>query len=128
MMSPYDISVYLADKKEIGNKEWYIMDMDAKKSILKWNEKGDTFVLNRINIKEKMPVIFYSNIMFYGNLNNTLPEGMDITTEVLLDLKEYEIKLVSRKDFKMNFIENEFENKIKTIKVYEYDIERKERK
>ena len=75
-----------------------------------------------------MPVIFYSNIMFYGNSNKTLPEGMNVKTEVLLDLQKYELKLVSRKDFKMNFIQNEFENVIKTIQVYEYDIERKETK
>lgn len=123
--SPYDIPVYLASKKEIQNKEWYIMDMNAKNAIQKWNKKEESFVLNRINIKEGMPVIFCSNIMFYENLNNTLPEGMDVSTEVLLDLNKYDIKLVSRKDFKMNFIENEFENKIKTIQVYEYDIERK---
>lgn len=123
MTSPYDISVYLASKNEMKEKEWVIMDMDVKKSIQKWNGKTDTFVLNRINIKENMPVIFYSNIMFYGNLNKTLPEGMDVKTEVLLDLKQYEMKLVSRKDFRINFIKNEFENSIKTIQVYEYDIE-----
>ena len=128
MISPYDIPVYLASKKEIEANTLAIMDMDAKKAIEKWNEKEDTFILNRINIKENMPVIFYSNIMFYGNSNKTLPEGMNVKTEVLLDLQKYELKLVSRKDFKMNFIQNEFENVIKTIQVYEYDIERKETK
>ncbi len=126
MTSPYDIPVYLASKNEIEDKEWIIMDMSAKRAIQKWNGKEDSFVLNRINIKEDMPVVFYSNIMFYGNLNKTLPEGMDVETEVLLDLKQYEMKLVSRKDFKMNFIEDEFNNKVKTIQVYEYDIDRKE--
>ena len=128
MLSPYDIPVYLASKKEIETNNWIIMDMDVKKAIEKWNEKEDTFILNRINIKEKMPAIFYSNIMFYGNSNKTLPEGMNVKTEVLLDLKQYELKLVSRRDFKMNFMQNEFENTVKTIQVYEYDIERKEQK
>ena len=101
------------------------MDMYAKKVIENYDEKEDTFILNRINIKENMPTIFYSNIMFYGNLNKTLPEGMNVKTEVLLDLQKYELKLVSRKDFKMNFMQNQFENIVKTIQVYEYDIERK---
>jgi len=126
MTSPYDMPLYLASKKELQNKEWYIMDMSAENAIHRYNEKEDTFILNRVNVKEDMLVIFYSNIMFYGNFNNTLPEGMDISTEALLDLSQYDIKLVSRKDFKMNFIENEFENKIKTVQVYEYDIQRKE--
>ena len=128
MVSPYDMPVYLASKKEIETNSWAIMDIDAKKAIEKWNEKENTFILNRINIKENMPVIFYSNIIFYGNSNKTLPEGMDVKTEVLLDLQKYELKLVSRKDFKMNFMQNEFENVVKTIQVYEYDIERKETK
>ena len=128
MKSPYDIPVYVASKEEIQNKNWIIMDMSAKDAIKRWYGKEDTFILNRVNIKENMPVIFYTNITFYENLNNTLPEGMDISKEVLLDLNRYEIKLISRKDFKMNFIQNEFENEIKTIQVYEYDIERKEKK
>lgn len=126
MISPYDISVYNVGEEIIGNKNWIIMNMSAKNVIKKYQVKENKFILNRINIKENMPVIFYSNIMFYENLNKTLPEGMDIETEVLLDLQKYEMKLVSRKDFNMNFLENEFENKVKTIEVYEYDIERKD--
>ena len=87
------------------------------------NLEGETLILNRINIKEGMNAIFYSNIMFYDNLNQTLPLGMDISTQMLFNMKEYEFKLVSRKDFNMNFLENEFQNEIKTIQVYEYDIE-----
>ena len=127
MKSPYDIPVYLASKKELETKKWVIMDINPKEAIKRFEEKEDTFILNRINIKENMPAAFYSNIIFYGNLNKTLPEGMNITTEVLLDLTQYELKLVSRKDFKMNFMQNEFENIVKTIQVYEYDIERKEK-
>ena len=52
---------------------------------------------------------------------------MDVNTDVLIDLKQYDMKLVSRKDFKINFLENEYTNKIKTIQLYEYDIERKEK-
>ena len=87
------------------------------------NLEGETLILNRINIKEGMNAIFYSNIMFYDNLNQTLPLGMDISTQMLFNMKEYEFKLVSRKDFNMNFLENEFQNEIKTIQVYEYNIE-----
>lgn len=128
MICPYDMSVYQASLHPIEERKWNILNLDAKQVIQKWEGKEDTFLLNQINIKENMPVIFYSNIMFYENLNNTLPEGMDIETEVLVDLKQYEMKLIGRKDFNMNFLENEFETKVKTIQVYEYDIERKEGK
>ena len=72
-----------------------------------------------------MQAVFYSNIMFYENLNNTLPEGMDISREVLLDLSKYETKLIRRKDFYMSFITSEFDRNIKLIQVYEYDLEKR---
>ena len=127
MITPYDISVYQMSKEPIQEDKWVIFDIDAKKEIEKWDKKQDVMILNRINIKEDMPVIFYSNIMFYGNENQTLPEGMDLSTQVLIDLKQYEMKLVGRKDFNMNFIDNELEQKVKTIQVYEYNIEKKEK-
>ena len=126
MISPYDIKVYKAGKEEIKENNWIIMNMNANEEIEKYfEEKGDTFILNTININEKMLAIFYSNIMFYNNLNNTLPEGMDISKKVLLDLKHYEIKLVGRKDLNINFLKNEYENEIKKIQIYEYNLERR---
>lgn len=108
------------------NKNWEILNLNAKQILETWKGKEDTIILNRINIKENMPVIYYSNIMFYENLNQTLPEGMDVETEILIDLQKYEMKLVGRKDICKNFLEDEFTAKVKTIQIYEYDIERKE--
>lgn len=123
MLSPCDMKVFKLDKAEITNNKWMIMNLNSKEEIrnIKGN-KSDSFILNCINIKENMPVIFYSNIMFYGNLNKTLPEGMNISQSVLIDLEKYEIKLVGRKDFNINISKNEFENEVKLIQVYEYDI------
>lgn len=128
IVSPYDISIYQVGNQEIKENEFQIFNLNPKDAIKKIETKEDTIILNRINIKENMPLIFYTNIMYYDNINKTLPEGMDVGTEVLIDLKQYEMKLVSRKDFEMNFLENEFESKVKTIQVYEYDVERKEQK
>lgn len=127
MVSPYDISVYQLGEEITQEDNWLIMNIDPKKEILKAEGK-DNLILNRINIKEEMPVIFYSNIMFFDNLNQTLPLGMDISTEVLIDLNKYEKKLVSRKDFNINIVENQFDTDIKTIQVYEYDLNIKEEK
>ena len=71
-----------------------------------------------------MPALFYTNIMFYDNLNKTLPSGIDIETEALLDLSKFELKLISRKDFNINCLNGEFENQIKQIELYEYELER----
>ena len=126
MVSPYDIYTYIASLTPIEEQNWIILDMNIKSVIENFNTKENSFVLNRILIKENMPVIFYSNIMFYENKNKTLPDGMDKETKVLLDLRKYNLKLVGRKDIKKNFSKNKFENEVKTIQVYEYDIDKKE--
>lgn len=126
MTCPYDMSAYQVSQKPVEHNNWEIFNLNAKQVIETWKGKEDKIILNRINIKENMPIIFYSNIMFYENLNQTLPEGMDVETEVLIDLTKYEMKLVGRKDISKNFLEDEFTAKVKTIEVYEYDIQRKE--
>lgn len=125
IVTPYDIAIYQTSYKEpLEEKEYQIFHLNPKSALQNINLEEDTIILNRINVKENMPLIFYTNSMYYDNINKTLPAGMDIGTEVLIDLKQYEMKLISRKDFNMNFIESEFESKVKTIQVYEYDIEK----
>ena len=119
--APYDFSAYKLEAKTIEKEKWVILDLNPKNEIK--NINGELLILNRINIKEGMNALFYTNIMFYDNLNETLPMGMDLSTQILFDMQKYEFKLVSRKDFNVNFLQNEFQNEIKTIQVYEYDME-----
>lgn len=125
--SPYDIPFYRLDKKTIEDDKWEIMNLNAEGEIEKISEEDDEIILNKLNYKERMPLVFYTNIMFYDNKNKTLPLGMDLSTEVLLNLQNFKYKLVSRIDFKVNVLVNEFENKIKNVQVYEYDIETEEK-
>ena len=48
--------------------------------------KGDVI------IKENMPMLFFSNIIFYDNSNKTLPVGMNLSAEVMIDLNRIEIE------------------------------------
>ena len=121
--APTDFSIYKISYKEEKQNQYEIFDMNENEVLNNIDLSQDEIILNKINIKEKMPIIFYTNIMYYDNNNQTLPLGMDVSTKALLDLKLYDTKLVSRKDFNINFLENEYTNKVKTIKLYEYDIE-----
>lgn len=123
MISPYDMSVYKMGKKELNENGFEILNISPKEEVLNNEIIGENINLYRLNIKEKMPVIFYSNIMFYDNLNKTLPVGMDIENKVLIDLSKFDMKLVSRKDFNVNILKNDFENEVKLVQVYEYDLE-----
>lgn len=124
VLSPYDIHIYMASSGELNEKTLNIMNINPKEELLKSTNEAETNIY-KINIKENMPVIFYSNIMYYDNLNKTLPLGMDISTKVLIDLSKFEMKLVARKDFNINILKDEFTNEIKLIHVYEYNIEKK---
>lgn len=121
VLSPYDMHIYMASSEELNEKALNIMNINPKEELLKSTNEAETNIY-KINIKENMPVIFYSNIMYYDNLNKTLPLGMDISTKVLIDLNKFDMKLVARKDFNINVLKDEFTNEIKLIHVYEYDL------
>lgn len=121
VVSPYDMHIYMASSEELDEKTFNIMDIEPKKELLKSTNEVETNIY-KINVKENMPVMFYSNIMYYDNLNKTLPLGMDISTKVLIDLSKFNMKLVARKDFNVNVLKDEFTNEIKLIHVYEYDL------
>lgn len=124
VVTPYDMSVYQV-AEEIETTGIAIFSINPKEAIEKSQAKVDSIRLNKINIKEKMPAIFYSNIMFYDNINQTLPLGMDLSTEILLNLDMFNTKLISRKDFRINILKDRFYNEVKQVQVYEYMIERK---
>ena len=87
--------------KALKEEKYEIFNLNEREVLKNIDLKEDNIILNKINVKENMPLIFYSNIMYYDNTNKTLPTGMDVNTDVLIDLKQYDMKLVSRKDFKI---------------------------
>ena len=90
------------------------------------------FNLYKINIKEDMPLIYYTNIMFYDNFNQTLPLGMNVKSKVLIDSDKLEFIPVNMITFNISddFLENEIISKptIKKIMLCEYDVKLKEQK
>ena len=78
-----------------------------------------------------MPLLYYSNIAFFDNNSQTLPEGMDLSTNVLIDCQKFDFKQVSKTKFRTNNYFNEKDNlicpKSKDILVFEYDVELKKK-
>lgn len=70
-----------------------------------------------------MPIIYYSNIMFYDNFNKTLPVGMDLSSKVLVDLSKIKVNCIKEVEFNINSQINEFEVSTKKIRLYEYNAE-----
>lgn len=123
IQSPYDMAVYCVNtKKSIeGMNIFSINPEEALQNELKG--KKSKIILCKINIKENTPAIFYTNIMFYDNFNKTLPVGMNLSSEVLIDVSKLKLKYVKEENFYINYKVNEFDINTKQVQVYEYEIE-----
>ena len=71
--------------------------------------------LYKINLKEKTNAVFYTNIIFYDNENKTLPVGMNLSTNVLVDLSKVDLQIARNSSFKILELENEKDDFTKTI-------------
>ena len=120
--SPYDMSVYaLNTKKSIDGI--HVFDINPKNAIEKeLRSKKSKLILCKINIKENAPAVFYTNIMFYDNFNKTLPVGMNLSTEILLDTNKLNLKFIKEDSFYVNYKVEEFDFNTKEIVVYEYEM------
>lgn len=120
IVTPYNMSVYkINHKKKVEGID--IFNINPQKELEKVvNNKKEKIILIRINVKENMPMLFYSNIIYYDNFNKTLPLGMDLSTEVLIDSYKMNLKEPKESSFYINYEINEFEIKTNLIQVYEY--------
>ncbi len=123
IVSPIDMCIYQASNQELQGKGLDIFYISPQEAIKDYKTEEKAIIFNKVNLREGMPAIFYTNSMYYDNMHKTLPVGMDVSSKVLLDLNEFSIKLVSRKDFRVNSLKNEVENEIKNIQVFEYQLE-----
>ena len=80
-----------------------------------------------------MPLVYMSNIIFFDNINNTLPKGMNLSSKVLIDCDKFDFVLSKKTKFKTNKYFNESNTAgedPKTVYIYfeEYDVELKQNK
>ena len=120
--SPYDMSIYCINtKKSIeGINIFNINPIDALRQEL--SSKKSKIIICKLNIKEGTPAVFYSNIMLYDNFNKTLPVGMNLSSEVLIDVDKLDTRFVKEESFYINYKIDEFEYGTKQVQVYEYDM------
>ncbi|MGN1299207.1 MAG: hypothetical protein ACI4UE_04420 [Candidatus Scatovivens sp.] len=104
-----------------------IFNLNIENELKNFEDRGEGALnLIKINFEENLPLLFYTNTILYDNNNNTLPEGMDLSTEVLLDCSKFNFELVKKYKFRTNNYFRESNNlilpKYKDIFVYEYNI------
>ena len=133
--SEFDMPLYkliqITDK--IDENAFMVMNIDAEDEFRIYDEKEEGALnLIKINFKEDMPLLYYTNIIYFDNTNQTLPEGMDLSKQVLIDTSKFNFNLVNQTKFRTNNYFRESNNlilpKSKDIFVYEYDVSIKNKK
>lgn len=125
--TPYDLSLYKASKQIIETDGFSKFSLSPVETLQKLEDNSDDkeVYLYKINVPENTNIIFYTNIIFFQNNNETLPLGMDISQETLIDLDMYNLELKDKEEFNIVVCKNEFDAFLRNVKVYEYDIKEK---
>ena len=72
-----------------------------------------------MNIPDGSNILPLTNIIFYTNNNKTLPEGMDVSTQVLIDMNKFNFVLSEYINTKINMIEGIYSS-TKKLNIYRY--------
>ena len=130
---PEDLSVYKAfvDEKLVP-KKINVFNINPEEEIKQvMSGKNNKVYFYKINLKQGTNAVDYTNIIFYDNLNKTLPIGQDLSTKILIDVSKLKLQIKSKDIFKMIHFENEKDDfskaSIKNIMVVEYDLVEKEK-
>lgn len=125
----YDFSLYRVSQitEQIDGNSFDIYNLNVEKALEEFEDDGEGALnLIKLNFKEGLPLLYYSNIIFYDNINLTLPIGMNLSSSVLIDCKRLEFTLVGKNKFRTNNYFTESKNlilpKSKDVFVYEYDV------
>lgn len=111
-----NISVYSQKKPE---NKIMMFEIDPKK--IKQNEEN--IEIYKINIKKGTNILALTNIIFYNNRNDTLPVGMDYSTNVFVDLRRVQILNVATKTNNIiELSESSPEYVVKKLKITEFSI------
>lgn len=124
--APYDLTLYKASTEKLETDVFDKFDLNPQETLKKIDNVQDKeLYLYKVNVPEKTNIIFYSNIIFFENNNETLPLGMDISQETLINMDSYNLELKSKEDFNINICLDNMNSYVKKVIVYEYDIKNK---
>ena len=123
-----DLPVYKCTLEEKMQNQFNIFSIRGEQAIKEIkNPENKQLNLYKVKLKENTNAIALTNIVYYDNINKTLPLGMNIEQGVLLDNNEIKLKMV--KEEKINVLRYKEEKNemagtyIETINVKEFEIE-----
>ncbi len=129
----FDFSLYKVSQitEKVKEQSFDVYNLNVEKALEEYDDDCEGALnLIKLNFKEGLPLLYYSNIIFYDNNNQTLPIGMDVSSSVFLDCKRFDFSLVRKTKFRTNNYFTESNNlilpKSKDVFVYEYDVDLKD--
>ena len=121
--TPYDLTLYKASTEKLETTGFDKFNLNPIETLKKIDSnKNEKIYLYKVNVPEKTHLIFYSNIVFFENKNQTLPLGMDISQETLINMDMYRLELKDKEEFNINVFYNTLIPTVQKIIVYEYNI------
>ena len=129
VVTPEELPVYKAIIDDrLDEKQINIFDINPENEIANAIKNENNKVsFYKINLPEGANAISYTNCIFYDNQNKTLPEGQDLSTNILIDITKLNLTLVNKTQFKIAELDNEKDDfadvNVKNINVFEFDAE-----
>lgn len=123
-----NISIYKATGEEIIDASNINMfninpEIEIKEAVKNENKRINFY---KINIPKGTNGIGITNNILYDNQNKTLPIGMDLSSNIIVDISKLHLKLIKRTVLKKLCFKNEKDDfikpEIKNIIVFEYEV------
>lgn len=123
--TPYEIPIYISEVSKL-EQNLNIANLNSTEEIYKLAGKMQEETLNfyTLQVPKSAPLLYYTNIIYFDNFNHTLPVGMNVTTEVLINLQDYKLQKEKEKEFYINYQIDEYTNKIIQVNAVNYKLKR----
>ena len=123
--TPYEIPIYISEVSKL-EQNLNIANLNPTEEIYKLAGKMQEETLNfyTLQVPKSAPLLYYTNIIYFDNFNHTLPVGMNVTTEVLINLQDYKLQKEKEKEFYINYQIDEYTNKIIQVNAVNYKLKR----
>lgn len=122
--TPFEMPVYLAKDGELQIDNLHVANLNATEELYQTAKKaqnGENLYFYTIQLPKDSPLIYDTNIIQFDNYNQTLPVGMDVTTQVLINLEDYNLTKKKEKKIRINYQEDEFTNRVIEVNVIDYE-------
>ena len=103
--SSYDMPIYkiVPINEKLHKTDYSVWDINPERELRGYDNKFESAVkLIKLNFKEEFPLVYFTNSIYYDNINGTLPEGMDVSSKVLIDADKFEYELVQKNKVNTN--------------------------